>query len=107
MSKNIHLTFHEELFERFSGIVQRYRLKNVQEAIGGLVSMFCQRVEVNEKLREERRIAAPVQIEDEIADLFNELDSIHIKPEDTAPLKVHKPRRKNAERRYNNKDGEV
>ena len=94
MSKNIHLTFHEELFERFSGIV-------------GLVSMFCQRVEVNEKLREERRIAAPVQIEDEIADLFNELDSIHIKPEDTAPLKVHKPRRKNAERRYNNKDGEV
>lgn len=93
MSKNIHLTMKEELHARFDAIVQRYRLKNVQEAIVGLVGLFCKHVEVNEDARKQRRVAAPVSIEDEIDDLFRELDEVHITPENTAPLKIHRPRK--------------
>ena len=88
MSRQIHLTLADEVGEKLDGIVKRYRFRNLQAALGVLISRFCKHVEVQECTR----VPVRLSIEDEIDDMFNELERLHIMPETTLPPRSHRTR---------------
>ena len=88
MSRQIHLTLADEVGEKLDGIVKRYRFRNMQAALGVLISRFCKHVEVQECTR----VPVRLSIEDEIDDMFNELERLHIMPETTLPPRSHRTR---------------
>ena len=88
VSRQIHLTLADEVGEKLDGIVKRYRFRNMQAALGVLISRFCKHVEVQECTR----VPVRLSIEDEIDDMFNELERLHIMPETTLPPRSHRTR---------------
>jgi len=88
VSRQIHLTLADEVGEKLDGIVKRYRFRNLQAALGVLISRFCKHVEVQECTR----VPVRLSIEDEIDDMFNELERLHIMPETTLPPRSHRTR---------------
>lgn len=88
VSRQIHLTLTDEVGEKLDGIVKRYRFRNLQAALGVLISRFCKHVEVQECTR----VPVRLSIEDEIDDMFNELERLHIMPETTLPPRSHRTR---------------
>ena len=86
VSRQIHLTLADEVGEKLDGIVKRYRFRNMQAALGVLISRFCKHVEVQECTR----VPVRLSIEDEIDDMFNELERLHIMPETTLPPRSHR-----------------
>ena len=88
VSRQIHLTLADEVGEKLDGIVKRYRFRNMQAALGVLISRFCKHVEVQECTR----VPVRLSIEDEIDDMFNELERLHITPETTLPPRSHRTR---------------
>ena len=88
VSRQIHLTLADEVGEKLDGIVKRYRFRNLQAALSVLISRFCKHVEVQECTR----VPVRLSIEDEIDDMFNELERLHIMPETTLPPRSHRTR---------------
>lgn len=88
VSRQIHLTLADEVGEKLDGIVKRYRFRNLQAALCVLISRFCKHVEVQECTR----VPVRLSIEDEIDDMFNELERLHIMPETTLPPRSHRTR---------------
>ena len=82
------MTLADEVGEKLDGIVKRYRFRNMQAALGVLISRFCKHVEVQECTR----VPVRLSIEDEIDDMFNELERLHIMPETTLPPRSHRTR---------------
>ena len=82
------MTLADEVGEKLDGIVKRYRFRNLQAALSVLISRFCKHVEVQECTR----VPVRLSIEDEIDDMFNELERLHIMPETTLPPRSHRTR---------------
>jgi len=93
MSDQIHLTIPEELSERYRKFASDFGFKNVQRVIVTVMRKFVDHADKQKT----QPLPVRLSIEDEIDDMFNELEALHIMPETTPPPQIRRPRIRNIE----------